>query len=75
MVPLLPADVSDGQDRPDRKRLGREGRREIVRACPLPIDNVDGQDLPDRIEVPGLVSVRKRQHRGMVTADPVLYRY
>ena len=50
--------MSDGQDRPERERLGREGRREIVRACPLPIDNVEGQDLPDRIEVPGLVMVR-----------------
>ena len=67
--------MSDGQDRPERERLGREGQREIVRACPLPIDNVEGQDLPDRIEVPGLVMVRTRQHSGMVTADPALYRY
>ena len=50
--------MSDGQDRPERERLGREGRREIVRACPLPIENVEGQDLPERIEVPGLVMVR-----------------
>ena len=50
--------MSDGQARPERERLGREGRGEIVKACPLPIDNVEGQDLPERIEVPGLVMVR-----------------
>ena len=50
--------MSDLHDRPERERLGREGRREIVRACPLPIDNVEGQDLPERIEVPGLVMMR-----------------
>ena len=58
MVPPLPADMLDGQDRLERERLGREARREIVRACPLPIDNVEGQDLPEPIEAPGLVMVR-----------------
>ena len=50
--------MSDQQDWPERERLGREGRRESVKVCPLPLDSVEGQDLPERIEVPGLVMVR-----------------